>query len=298
MTMKYRTDLAVEALEMLQGEPSSSLNGIKTEEKKLDGFDYTLVEVLNETGEKSLGKPKGRYITFDLGSLIRREEDAFERAVSSLSKIISETLKIKDNELVLIAGLGNRAITPDALGPKTADNLVITRHLVSSVPEYFSSYRPVAAVSPGVLGITGIETGEIIKGVKEKVAPAALIAIDALASHRLSRLVKTIQISDVGIIPGSGIGNARFPLTPDNLGIPVIAIGVPTVVDGKNLALEIEEQAKNVSCNALDDLKQSVIVTTTDIDKQIADISKIIGYSISQALNPSLTIEDIDLFLS
>lgn len=295
--MNIRTDLALEALESAV-KASGEQTGVDKSEYDIEGFKVTKIEITNHEGEEALGKPIGKYVTIDLGALMRREEDAFPRACKAVASVISELAGTDKKALTLIAGLGNRLITPDAVGPIASENIVATRHLIESTPEYFGDYRPVATISPGVLGLTGVETGEIIKGVMDKISPQVVIAVDALAARRLSRLLKTIQLSDTGIVPGSGVGNARFALTKENLGVPVIAIGVPTVVDGQTLASDIEEQTGIVQCEALDDLKEPVVVTTKDIDREVGDVARVIGYGINLALHPQISIEDIDLFLS
>lgn len=193
---------------------------------------------------------------------------------------------------------GNRMITPDAIGPQTADHVIATRHLVAQSPAIFADWRPVSALVPGVLGQTGVETGEVICGVLDRVRPAAVIAVDALAAGRLSRLLRTVQLADTGITPGSGVGNARAALNKETLGVPVIAVGVPTVVDGATLAHEISSQLGQPACEALDDLSQPVMITTRDIDREVADISRMIGYAVNMALHPHLSVADIDLYLS
>lgn len=199
---------------------------------------------------------------------------------------------------MLVAGLGNRMITPDAVGPQAVDHVIATRHLVEQVPDVFASWRPVSALAPGVLGQTGLETGEVVCGVLDRIRPAAVIAVDALAAGRLSRLLRTVQLADTGITPGAGVGNARAALNERTLGVPVIAIGVPTVVDGATLAHEIAAQLGGPSCEALEDLSRPVMITTRDIDREIADVSRMIGYAVNMALHPHLTVEDVDLYLS
>lgn len=228
----------------------------------------------------------------------RREEDAFPRACKALSTLLRELLPHPNDGPVLIAGLGNRMVTPDAIGPQTADHVIATRHLVAQSPAIFADWRPVSALAPGVLGQTGVETGEVICGVLDRVCPAAVIAVDALAAGRLSRLLRTVQLADTGITPGAGVGNARAALNEETLGVPVIAVGVPTVVDGATLAHEISSQLGQPACEALDDLSQPVMITTRDIDREVADISRMIGYAVNMALHPHLSVADIDLYLS
>ena len=198
---------------------------------------------------------------------------------------------------VLIAGLGSRSITPDAVGPRSADHVIATRHLISRSPEFFASWRPVSVLAPGVLGQTGVETGEIVRGVLDHVRPRAVIAIDALAAGRLSRLVRTVQLADTGIVPGSGVNNARTALDRQTLGVPVVSIGVPTVADGGSLAHEIAQQLDGAQCEALDDLSQPFIITTRDIDREVADTARLIGYAVNMALQ-HISVEEIDLYLS
>lgn len=294
--MAFRTDLAVEAIE--NHKTAAALPHVRQSDRTLEGFAVHEVRILSEDAAREIGKPQGRYLTLELDALIRREEDAFPRACKALSTLLRELLPHPNDGPVLIAGLGNRMITPDAIGPQTADHVIATRHLVAQSPAIFADWRPVSALAPGVLGQTGVETGEVICGVLDRVRPAAVIAVDALAAGRLSRLLRTVQLADTGITPGAGVGNARAALNEETLGVPVIAVGVPTVVDGATLAHEISSQLGQPACEALDDLSQPVMITTRDIDREIADISRMIGYAVNMALHPHLSVADIDLYLS
>lgn len=294
--MAFRTDLAVEAIE--NHKTAAALPHVRQSDRMLDGFAVHEVRILSEDAAREIGKPQGRYLTLELDALIRREEDAFPRACKALSTLLRELLPHPNDGPVLIAGLGNRMITPDAIGPQTADHIIATRHLVAQSPAIFADWRPVSALAPGVLGQTGVETGEVICGVLDRVRPAAVIAVDALAAGRLSRLLRTVQLADTGITPGAGVGNARAALNKETLGVPVIAVGVPTVVDGATLAHEISSQLGQPACEALDDLSQPVMITTRDIDREVADISRMIGYAVNMALHPHLSVADIDLYLS
>lgn len=294
--MAFRTDLAVEAIE--NHKTAAALPHVRQSDRTLEGFAVHEVRILSEDAAREIGKPQGRYLTLELDALIRREEDAFPRACKALSTMLRELLPHPNDGPVLIAGLGNRMITPDAIGPQTADHVIATRHLVAQSPEVFADWRPVSALAPGVLGQTGVETGEVICGVLDRVRPAAVIAVDALAAGRLSRLLRTVQLADTGITPGAGVGNARAALNKETLGVPVIAVGVPTVVDGATLAHEISSQLGQPDCEALDDLSQPVMITTRDIDREVADISRMIGYAVNMALHPHLSVADIDLYLS
>ena len=294
--MAFRTDLAVEAIE--NHKTAAALPHVRQSDRTLEGFAVHEVRILSEDAAREIGKPQGRYLTLELDALIRREEDAFPRACKALSTLLRELLPHPNDGPVLIAGLGNRMITPDAIGPQTADHVIATRHLVAQSPAIFADWRPVSALAPGVLGQTGVETGEVICGVLDRVRPAAVIAVDALAAGRLSRLLRTVQLADTGITPGAGVGNARAALNKETLGVPVIAVGVPTVVDGATLAHEISSQLGQPACEALDDLSRPVMITTRDIDREVADISRMIGYAVNMALHPHLSVADIDLDLS
>ena len=294
--MAFRTDLAVEAIE--NHKTAAALPHVRQSDRTLEGFAVHEVRILSEDAAREIGKPQGRYLTLELDALIRREEDAFPRACKALSTLLRELLPHPNDGPVLIAGLGNRMITPDAIGPQTADHIIATRHLVAQSPAIFADWRPVSALAPGVLGQTGVETGEVICGVLDRVRPAAVIAVDALAAGRLSRLLRTVQLADTGITPGAGVGNARAALNKETLGVPVIAVGVPTVVDGATLAHEISSQLGQPACEALDDLSQPMMITTRDIDREVADISRMIGYAVNMALHPHLSVADIDLYLS
>lgn len=290
--MAIRTDLAIEVLE---NSGQTTQNAVQTE-KNLEGFRLTQVEIHRE--DERIGKPPGSYYTLSVDALLRREEDAFPRACRAVAHSLGQlTRQLDPRAPVLVIGLGNRAVTPDAIGPLCCQSVLATRHLVERSPAQFRAFRPVAVLAPGVLGTTGVETGEIVMGVMDRIRPGLVIAVDALAARRLSRLMCTIQMTDTGIVPGSGVGNARAALTRQELGVPVLAVGVPTVVDGATLAADIAEQS-GASCEALDDLHTPVLVTTRDVDQQVADAARVIGYGINLFLHPTLAITDIDLFLS
>ena len=300
--LKRRTDLAVEAAELWResaGE-EDKLPGVETAQREREGYRVTTVRVLDERGAQALGKPVGSYVTLDLDGLARREEDAFGRAARALADELRELLHLQPGQSALVVGLGNRAITPDNIGPKAADHTMVTRHLVELVPEHFGSFRPVAALAAGVLGTTGVESGELVHAVAEKIRPACVLAVDALASRSLKRICRTIQLSDTGITPGSGVGNARASLDETALGVPVIAIGVPTVVDAATLTCDVLAEAGQGELDpaALQGAGDGLIVTPKDIDTQVHDLSKVIGYGINLALQSNLTVEDIELFLS
>ena len=302
MELKRRTDLADEAHALWResaGE-TTALPGVRAREEEKNGCPVNRVDILDEAGAKALGKPVGRYITIDLTALKDRAEGAFARSVEAVAAELSALLRdLPPDAPVLVVGLGNRSITPDAVGPAATDHTLVTRHLVEQVPEHFGHLRPVAALAAGVLGTTGMESGELAQAVAGRLSPAAIIAVDALASRSLSRVCTTVQLSDTGIVPGSGVGNHRKALDRHTLGVPVIAVGVPTVVDGATLALDLlggDGEAPDPS--VLHGAGADVVVTPRDIDQRVADLSKVVGYAIDLALQPSLTLEDLEMLLS
>jgi len=287
-----RTDLALEARQLCGNE---ALPGVREEEGEVQGFPLTTVEVTSAEGERAIGKPAGTYHTLDLTGLQRREERAFPRAVEALTGLLRPLLPGEGGALAV--GLGNRAITPDALGPLAAEKMLVTRHLIGMAPEHFGDLRSVAVLATGVLGTTGVESGELAQAVAGKVAPAVVIAIDALCARDLGRLCATVQVSDTGISPGSGVGNHRFSLSRESLGVPVIAIGVPTVVEGATLCASLLEQAGrgDLDPEALSGLPGgSLLVAPKDIDQRVADMAKVIGYAVSLALQPTLDLEALE----
>ena len=300
--LKRRTDLALEAKELWteSAEKETKLEGVRARDSLREGYQVTTVDILDEQGASSLGKPVGSYVTVQLDALARREEDAFGRAARAIAAELNGLLKLPEEATCLVVGLGNRAITPDAIGPGVADHTMVTRHLVEQAPEHFGSFRPVAALAAGVLGTTGVESGELVKAVAEKIRPGCIIAVDALASRSMDRVCTTVQLANTGIVPGSGVGNHRAALNRETLGIPVIAVGVPTVVDAGTLAADILAEAgqEGLDPEALAGAGEGLMVTPRDIDQRVADLVKVIGYGINLALQPGLTIEDVDLFLS
>jgi len=300
MNSKVRTDLALEA-EALRPEtaPAHGIpDGVRLSRRQQDGFRITVVEVLDARGEAALGKPVGRYVTLELDALLRREENAFPAAAALLAEQLRSLLKMEKTGSYLVVGLGNRDITPDAIGPEALEHIMVTRHLTEQLPVDFAAFRPVCALCSGVLGTTGMESSALVQAVSEKLHPSAVIVVDALASREPGRLCRTIQLADTGIVPGSGVGNARAALNASVLGAPVIAIGVPTVVDAGTLAMDLAAKAGA----ALDPdgfgAAGEMIVTPRDIDRSVRDISKLIGYGINLALHDGLTVEDVDMFLS
>lgn len=294
-----RTDLALEARELWQesAEKATRLNGVKATKQRAEGYPVTRVDILDERGEQALGKPRGTYRTIDLTTFWQRRSDFFERAVRAVGGQLKELLPGEGP--VLVIGLGNGAMTPDAVGPLAADSVLVTRHLIAAMPKHFSGFRPVAVFRTGVLGTTGVESAEAVRGLVEQVQPALVIAIDALASRRVGRVCTTVQLSDTGIIPGSGVGNHRAALNQETLGVPVFSIGIPTVVDAATLAADLLEESgiTEIDEEKLRGSQQNLMVTPRDIDAQVRDLGKVVGYGINWALQ-DLEIEEINALLS
>lgn len=310
--LNFRTDMADERRDIykkangLEGE----IPGIQTEEKQEnENIKTSIVKITNQEGEKAIGKPIGTYVTFDLNNLKYADEDEIEETSQIISKEIKKIIesKIGSQDEILVVGLGNEHVTADSLGPQVVSEIEVTRHLLKYAPEcVVPGARSVSSIAPGVLGTTGIETLEIIKGITENVKPKLLIVIDSLASRSIDRISTTVQISDTGIVPGAGVGNTRKELSVNTLGIPVIAIGVPMVVelatlvsDGINIFID-KLQEKAESNDYLNKLKQedkydevkealnvgeyNMIVTPKEIDDLIENMGNIVSKSINYAI--------------
>lgn len=294
-----RTDIAAEACEMAVEEGGAIPEGVASREYDAEGLHVRVVEVQTQEGAEKLDKPIGRYVTIDIDPLIDKQSDAFVHAVNALASELSAMSGFDSDGQAMVVGLGNRQITPDSIGPKAVNMVIATRHLIEQMPEEFKGFRPVTALSPGVLGTTGIETGEIVTGIVQKTSPGLLVLIDALASRHEGRLCRTIQLSDTGVTPGSGVGNNRFAINRETIGIPCVAVGVPTVVDAATLAADIMDKMKiPYSFDSLREQYGNTFVTLKEIDIAAAECAKVIAYGINKALQKSLSIEDIEMFLS
>jgi len=293
-----RTDLAVEAHQLWRegAGDASGLPGVRAREEDREGFPVTTVTISSREAAQALGKPQGVYITLELDGLLRREEDAFRRAVTAVAGSLRPLLP--EGGPALVVGLGNRAVTPDLIGPLAVDHLLVTRHLVEQVPEHFGVLRPVAAAAPGVLASTGMESSLVAQALARRLQPSCVIAVDALASRSLDRLCRTVQLSNAGVVPGSGVGNHREALDRESLGAPVFTVGVPTVVDGATLALDLLEQAgRPVPDREALPGGEGFFVTPREVDQRVADLGKVLGYAVSIALNPSLTVDELAMLL-
>ena len=283
--MIFRTDLALEKQEALE---ETAIRGVLHAVKEDGDVRITTICVRNEKGEQALGKPRGTYVTLESATPLsdRPLLSSLRRALSAeLCKLLPET------GTVLVAGLGNESITPDALGPRAAKRLFATRHINGEIARVtgFENLRPVAALCPGVLGQTGIETAEILESVVRAVAPAAVIVIDALSSRRLSRLGTTIQLTDTGLSPGSGVGNRRAEISLRTLGVPVIAVGVPTVVDGATLIADwLDTFGIDPEHEPRFARERFMIVTPKEVDLLIDRAAEVVAMGINCALQPTL----------
>lgn len=289
-----RTDLAAEVRELAIGSGVGDIDGVDYEEAEVRGTKYQKLTIINENGAKALEKPTGTYYTAEISSVLRRESETFIDTVTALSQLIKELVgEVNVDSCTLVVGLGNRDITPDVIGPLCAESVLVTRHLKEHAPKDFAFLSPVAAISPGVLGTSGIESADYIKWVCENLKPERVLVVDALAARNLNRLCSTVQITDTGITPGSGVGNSRSAINKDVLGVPVVAIGVPTVVDIRSLLADMgDAKLSEETANSND-----MIVTPRNIDSEVACASRIVAYAINLALHKGLTVEDVDMLV-
>ncbi|WP_075860196.1 GPR endopeptidase [Carboxydothermus pertinax] len=313
-------DLAIEAHELLRGEAGIEISGVKVIKDKKDNFELTRVEILNEHGAAQMQRPIGKYITIDAPILRSQNKSIHKEIMLILSEELKSLLPLDNNRPILIVGLGNWHATPDALGPKVVDYVLVTRHLFNlNNNSLTQGFRNVAAISPGVLGITGIETVEIIKGIVDKINPSLVIAVDALAAANVERICSSIQLADTGISPGSGIGNRRPGLNKEVLGVPVIAIGCPTVVNAAIIAKNTIEMFLNKFTSSkqfyqflktyqegiatlvrevLEPYSNTLTVTPKEIDVLILNLAKVIAGGITLALHESVKPENVDMYLN
>jgi len=324
MNKNIRTDLAIELRENICTGQDEEISGVEmlVEEDELFGVTVTWVKVTNEAGASAIGKPIGNYVTLESQCMKENDPEAHEEIVKILARKLGHLHKLPQDAVILVIGLGNRQVTPDALGPKVCEKLLVTRHLEGAVPlDIEGELRGVCALAPGVMGITGIETAEIVKGVTQRVKPDLIIAIDALAARRTSRINATIQISDTGINPGAGMGNKRVSINESTMGVPVIAIGVPTVVDAATLVNDAMDNMLGAIAEAapeggpfyemLANMQETdrygliteilspgnMFVTPKEVDAVIVRLAKIIADTLNIALHPGITREDVNRYL-
>ncbi len=321
-----RTDLAIEVTEMITQETDNShIEGVELYVDNIDNIEVSWVNIKNEKGQETMGKPIGNYVTIESESMKENDVITHEKITDIFSKNLIKLCNLDENSTILIVGLGNWNVTPDALGPKVISKVLVTRHIRDTLPkEIDKGVRPVSAISPGVMGITGIETAEIVKGVVDRLNPDIVIAIDALATRKTSRINATIQMSDTGIAPGGGMGNKRKILNKETLGVPVIAIGVPTVVDAGTLVNDTidlmidslvnevkagkefyqmikdldKEEKYNLINNILNPYTGNLFVTPKEVDATIERLAKIIANAINIAMHPSIDFDDINRYIN
>ena len=310
---KFRSHLATERKDLYSKDNNleKEIDGIETDEEKVnDNINISRVKVTNENGKNAIGKPIGNYITIDFKSLKVAGEAEIQTASEVLTKELKNLLQqhVQPQDPIIVVGLGNIYVTPDALGPKVINEIDITRHLLEYMPEVIDkNTREVSAVSPGVLGTTGIETVEILKGIVDNIKPKLVIVIDALASRSIERISSSVQLADTGIVPGAGVGNARKELTQESLGVPVIALGIPTVVEAATIAADrltlfiqkVQEQGEsneflnklqeddkyNIIKEILTPEEYNFIVTPKEIDTLIEKMKDVVARGINFAIN-------------
>lgn len=321
-----RTDLALEAKELYeeQEQKQPDIPGVRVDNEEKENMKISRIEILSKEGEEKIGKPQGNYITLEVPGIRNRDPEYEERVSIQLAEEIRRLSGLGNDSTTMVVGLGNWNITPDSLGPKVVQRIMVTRHILDLMPDQVDErVRSVCAVSPGVLGITGIETGEIVKGVVEKVKPDLVIVVDALASRKTDRIGTTIQIADTGIHPGSGVGNKRMGLNQESLGTRTIAIGVPTVVYAHTIGRDALQMLINEFSNQatpgsefykmlqkmdegqMDALVQQVlhqglgdlVVTPKEVDLLMGDITNIIADGLNLALHENITLDEVDHFL-
>ncbi len=320
-----KTDLASEAREIYREQDQREILGVSMDKQEIGDVSITRVEVLNDNGANAIGKPKGKYVTLESNGLRKADADFKDEMSRLLAKELKAVVPEKKNMKVLVVGLGNRDVTPDSLGPKVVSKVFVTRHMFKFYnKDEDKDLIELSAVSPGVMGTTGLEISEIIKGIVDNSKPDIVIAVDALASRKVERINSTIQISTSGIVPGSGIGNERKALDEPSLGVPVISIGVPTVVDAATLTSDTIELVINAFSqqtkvgsqfyNMLKELKKeekyelikevlepysaNIIVTPKGVDEIIADLSQIIANGINIALHPGIDLKDVNRYIN
>ena len=301
---QIRTDLAMESAGAMGGR---ELPGVQISEWETGGVTLTEVKIETDEGARLLGKPVGLYVTLECEGVKRRNVEARRAMSALLGEELARLLPDDNGAPVLVAGLGNRTVTPDSLGPLTVDRTLVTRHLYAERPELTRrGMTPVCAVAPGVLGVTGVETSEMVRAIAQAVRPRAVVAVDSLAARAVSRVASTVQLTDTGIRPGSGVGNHRAALTAETLGAPVLAVGVPMVIYAATIARDafgllskdddspeheqaLDAMAKELLAGSLGE----VIVTPREVDDLVSDAAAILAGGINRALHPGLSEQEI-----
>lgn len=305
-------DLAVEARDLVRGSKDQEIPGVEEKVEQMEQIKINTIIIKDPAAEKTMGRPVGTYVTIESPPLKIRDPCVRDEIIAAMKKSMSLLIgdRLQPGQTVLLVGLGNWRATPDALGPKFIEYSPITRHYHQHAPEALvEGMRPVCGIAPGVLGITGLETFEVIKGIVEKIQPSLLVVVDALAAQNVERIGTTIQMSNTGIQPGAGVGNARHALTEQVLGIPVIAIGCPTIVNAAVIANQAvhsycvdagityqETRALNMVREVLSHFGGSLAVTPKEIDEIIENSAHIISMGVACSLFPDISTEQLELY--
>lgn len=291
--MQYRTDLAIENHELIEEAKARATGYIKKQQQKDEDICVTEIIITDEQGETAFGKPKGIYITIEVDGILEQKDKIKERAAHTLAEELKKMIKFDYYLKVLVVGLGNEKVTPDSLGPHTVDKVKITAHLF----EMFEAdgdweMANVSGFNPSVTGVTGMETADLIEKVTSMIHPDVVLIVDSLAARNIDRMSTTIQLCDTGIEPGAGMGNRRKAISEETLGCKVVSIGVPTVIDSRNLIIEAAQATEFADEKKIDkyfkDKELNMIVTSTDIDEIIKDFSDIIANAINITLHPGI----------
>ena len=298
-----RSDLALEEHELGEKELLQS-SGISCEEETEGKVRVTHIRVTTPEGAEALGKPMGNYITLEFPAPDEYDKEALETAAHLTARHILGIIPEGAMREVMVVGLGNRNITPDSIGPKVVERLLVTRHLFEHLPEVLvKEMRPLSAIAPGVLGLTGLETGEIVRGVADRTAPSLIIVVDALAARNVDRLSRTVQIADTGIIPGSGVGNHRQELSQKTLGIPVLAVGIPMVIEATSLVSDYlssfgEKDRSQLSALLKEDHGKAFMVTPKEVDALSDRMAALVSGGINLAVHDGLSLAEIEAYLA
>ncbi|UMZ73066.1 GPR endopeptidase [Natranaerofaba carboxydovora] len=316
----FNTDLAIEAVEvkeLLEATPRDEMSGVETTTSEEEGVTISRVSIKTPAAEKAMNKAMGNYVNIEAAGLRDKDTELQDRVTEIVARELKELAGFNDQMELLVVGLGNWNVTPDSIGPKVVEDLVITRHLLQLVPDRLGpGFRSMAGMAPGVMGITGMETAEIIKGVVEQLKPSMILAIDALSARNLDRLNTTVQIADNGISPGSGVGNKRMGINEQTMGVPVIAMGVPTVVDAVTIVSDVlskfdgssnNQQNQNTDYNKFRLINETLspyggasnklMVTPKEVDSFADDISEVLAGSINAAVHPRVSEEGSHKYL-
>lgn len=292
----FRTDLAMEA-----SQAAGEISGVEMEQNTVEKATITRVRVLNEKGAQTIGKPIGTYITVEQSDLYEKQAQGSDVLARCIADQLVRLLGAVQPRCALVVGLGNRDLTPDSLGPRVMQEMLVSRHILKQFPELIDErVRSVCVMAPGVMGATGMETGEVVQAVVYSIQPDCVVIVDALAARSIGRILSTVQLTDAGVAPGSGVGNHRDALTKETLGVPVVAVGVPMVVHASTILRDALERIVGQSAAQLDlhallrDMDgENLVVTPVVIDEAVRNVAALVADSINLALQPELTLNEI-----